>query len=129
MAAYFFVLASGGWTWGAPLGERDPLYLQATTACLIAVVILQIANLLACRSEDAPLVVRGLRRNPLLFAGLAVELVLLLALVYTPAGNALFACAPPPPWVWLVPLPFAAALLLLETARKAILRGLRRAAA
>ena len=34
MALYAYVLSRGGWQWGQPLASGDPLYLEATTACL-----------------------------------------------------------------------------------------------
>jgi len=122
MAAFFAVLHGGGWRWGAPLAASDPLYLQATTACLVAIVIMQVANVLACRSEARPMAARGLGENPLLAAGIAAELVLLLAVVYWPPAASLFGCAPPPASAWLLPLPFAAGLLILEEGRKAVMR-------
>mgnify|MGYP005851896901 CR=1 FL=1 len=44
MAAYFAVLDAGGWTWGQTRAPSDPLYLRATTACLAAIVAMQVAN-------------------------------------------------------------------------------------
>jgi hypothetical protein len=35
MAAFFYVLTDGGWSFGASLPTNDSLYLRATTACLI----------------------------------------------------------------------------------------------
>jgi hypothetical protein len=34
MSAYWFLLHRGGWRFGESLATDDPLYLQATTACL-----------------------------------------------------------------------------------------------
>ena len=49
MAAFFFVLFAGGWQYGEMLAATDPLYLQATTACLAAIVMAQVVNVFACR--------------------------------------------------------------------------------
>ncbi len=49
MTAFFFVLRQGGWEYGEALGTIDPLYLQATTACLAAIVVAQVVNVFACR--------------------------------------------------------------------------------
>jgi sodium/potassium-transporting ATPase subunit alpha len=62
--------------------------------------------------------------NRLLLAGLAVEALLLLAIVYTPWGNRLFGTAPLAMDVWLFALPFALALGIVEEARKAVVRRL-----
>jgi len=52
---------------------------------------------------------------------------LILAIVYTPWGNAAFGTAPIGAEAWLFMLPFAAAMLALEESRKAFVR--RRAVA
>jgi sodium/potassium-transporting ATPase subunit alpha len=44
MSAFFFVLISAGWHYGQDLGRRDPLYLEATTACFAGVVLTQAVN-------------------------------------------------------------------------------------
>jgi len=54
--------------------------------------------------------------------GVVAELVLLLTIVYTPAGNALFGTAPLAGSVWLFVLPFALGMLALEEIRKAVVR-------
>ena len=124
MAAYGFVLQRGGWRYGDTLGVGDPLYLEATTACLAAIVLMQVVNVFLCRDPDRSAFVPGLAANRLLLAGIALELVLIAAIVYTPAGQALFGTAPLGAQAWLFMLPFAAAMLLLEEARKFVARRL-----
>jgi sodium/potassium-transporting ATPase subunit alpha len=118
MAAYFFVLGQGGWAWGQALAPSDPLYRAATTACLSAIIVMQVANVFACRHERQSAFARGLRGNPLLLWGVAAEIALILLIDYTPAGNLLFQTAPIGLEAWLVMAPFAGALLLLEELRK-----------
>ncbi len=122
LAAFFFVLERGGWRYGEELASDAPLYLQATTACLSAIIVMQVVNVCLCRSDRASVLAPGLGRNRLIFAGLAVEIALIGLIDYTPGGNALFGTAPIEPAVWLYLLPFAAALFLLEEARKLWLR-------
>jgi calcium-translocating P-type ATPase len=122
MAAFFFVLASGGWSYGDPLSWGDPLYLRATTACLCAIVVMQVVNLFLCRSERYSAFGRGLAGNRLLPAGVAAELALVGLIAYTPWGNALFGTAPVGAGVWLFVVPFALLMLALEELRKAWLR-------
>jgi magnesium-transporting ATPase (P-type) len=125
MAAFFYVLAGGGWNWGEPLAPTAPLYLQATSACLAAIVVMQVVNLFLCRDDRASVFALGLRANRLLAWGIAIELALIAAIVYTPWGQKLFGTAALPPDVWLFTLPFAAAMLVLEEARKAVVRRRR----
>jgi calcium-translocating P-type ATPase len=122
MAAYFFVLYGGGWHYGDLPGAHDHLYLQATTACLAAIVTLQMVNVLLCRHPSASAFRRDHRLNHMIVYGIAFELVLLLLIVYTPWGNALFGTAPLAWEVWQYILPFALVFLLLEEGRKMVVR-------
>jgi len=122
MAAFFFVLNSGGWQHGQTLAPTDPLYLRATTACLCAIVVMQVANVFLCRSRRQSLFGFGLLSNPLILWGLMVEVTLILLITYTPWGNRVFGTAPIPPAVWIFILPFALGALALEELRKWIVR-------
>jgi magnesium-transporting ATPase (P-type) len=123
MAAFFFVLQRGGWSYGQPLAPSTPLYLQATTACLSAIIVMQVANVFLCRSRCESAFRFGLFSNPLLLLGIVVELTLILLIDYTPWGNTVFRTAPIPLAVWLFVVPFALGMLLLEEARKWIVRA------
>jgi calcium-translocating P-type ATPase len=122
MAAFFYVLAAGGWQYGNILGRHDPLYLQATTACLSAIIVMQVVNVFLCRSDRGSAFAFGLGSNPLLLWGIAIELLLILAIDYTPWGNILFGTAPIPARVWLFVIPFALGMLMLEEVRKGLVR-------
>jgi sodium/potassium-transporting ATPase subunit alpha len=123
MAAFFFVLDAGGWHYGQMLPVSDPLYLQATTACLAAIVLGQMVNVFVCRHPRLPSWHFPLFENRLLLAGLALELLLLLAIVYTPWGNRLFGTAALPASVWLLAAAFALALGVIEESRKSLMRN------
>lgn len=122
MAAFFFVLWQGGWRYGEVLAAQDPLYLQATTACLSAIIIMQVANVFLCRSEQESLLRKDLLGNPLLLWGIAFEVGLILLIDYTSWGNRIFGTAPIPLDVWLFVLPFALTMLLAEALRKGLNR-------
>jgi magnesium-transporting ATPase (P-type) len=118
MAAFFFVLGAGGWRYGGPLAPTAPLYLQATTACLAAIIVMQVVNVFLCRDPRESVFAAVLEYNPWILFSISIELALILAIVYTAPGNAAFATAPIAPEVWLFILPFAAAMLVLEEGRK-----------
>ncbi|MBI5451606.1 MAG: cation-transporting P-type ATPase [Gammaproteobacteria bacterium] len=122
LAAFFFVLKAGGWHYGELPAWNDPLYLQATTACLTAIIIMQMMNLFICRSERGSAFAVPLAGNHLLFWGLLTELALILLIDYTAIGNTMFGTAPIGWQVWLFVLPFAALMLLAEELRKWLLR-------
>jgi calcium-translocating P-type ATPase len=123
MAAFFFVLHGGGWQYGNTLGHHDNLYLQATTACLSAIIAMQVVNVFLCRHPAMSVFSRSYRRNRLIGYGIVFELLLLALIAYTPLGNALFGTAPIDTQVWLLIISFAPAMLLLEELRKSIIRG------
>jgi magnesium-transporting ATPase (P-type) len=120
MTAYAYVLWAGGWTGGA-LAPQDPLYLQAPTACLSAIIVTQIVNVLVCKHPDRPLWRAPVWNNRLILAGIALEILFILAVDYTPWGNRLLATHPIGWPVWAIMLIFALGMLLGEELRKAIM--------
>jgi magnesium-transporting ATPase (P-type) len=122
MAAFFFVLNGAGWTYGQSLAAQDPVYLQATTACLSAIIVMQIVNVFLCRSATRSVFSTGLLGNTLIIWGVTSEIALLLFIVYTPWGNTLLGTAPIGAEVWGFILPFGAGLFVLEELRKALAR-------
>jgi len=70
MAAFVAVLIGGGWHWGDELSTTNLLYRQATTACLTAIVLMQVVNVHLCRSRRASLITISLLGNRLM--GLAM---------------------------------------------------------
>ena len=97
MAAFFFVWPRLG-------------YVPVTTACLAAIVITQLVNVQLCRSGRESLFTSIRQWNTLLVAGMGIEMVLILVIVYTPVGNLVFGrarseampdcscCRSPPRW-------------------------------
>jgi calcium-translocating P-type ATPase len=122
MAAFFFVLVGRGWSYGEILAPTDPVYLQATTACLVAIVVMQIANVFLCRSPRLSILTLGPFGNRLILAGILVEIAIILLIVYTDLGNALFGTAPVTAEVWRFAIPFALAMLVMEEGRKWLVR-------
>jgi sodium/potassium-transporting ATPase subunit alpha len=123
IAGFFGFLFTNGWTWGSPLAWSDPLYRQATTVTFSAIVVTQVANVFACRSEHVSAFRLGFFSNPLILGGIATELVLLLALVYTPLGHFVLGTEPLPVWVWGPLMLGAGGLLLAEESRKSVFAG------
>jgi sodium/potassium-transporting ATPase subunit alpha len=118
MASYFYILIQGGWSWG----EVPPilLYHQATTACLTAVIVTQVANGFVCRSPRQSVFSLGLWSNRLLLLGILVEVGLQIVIVYSPVGQRLFATAALPLRAWLFAVPFALFLFAADEGRKVL---------
>jgi sodium/potassium-transporting ATPase subunit alpha len=127
MIAFFFVLKSGGWTYGESLASTDPVYLSATAACLSAIIVMQSVNVFLCRSSVQSVFTRQILNNRLILCGIALEIVSLLLINFTPWGNSLLQTAPVPAGLWLLLIPCAIAMVALEELRKwAVRRSLRR---
>ncbi len=115
---FFYILKSGGWQWGQMLPSDNLLYMQATTACLTAIIVTQVANVFACRSFRESVFKIGLFSNKLIFIGIAFEILLQIFIVYHPWGNRIFATAPISANIWLILIPFAILLFTAEETRK-----------
>ena len=122
MAAFFLVLRHGGWSYGQDLAWNDPLYLQSTTACLSAIIVMQVANVFICRSDRESSFSFGLLSNPFILWGIAAEIGLIFLIDYTPWGNLIFGTASIPATVWLFVIPFAVGMLVLDEVRKGFIR-------
>lgn len=122
LAAFFFVLNTGGWRYGEQLATHAPLYLQATTACLAAIVACQVINVFLCRHHRVSVFAFPVAGNRLLLLGIAVECGLLLSIIFTPAGNWLFGTQAFPMQAWGVMAFMAVCFSGLEELRKVVLR-------
>ena len=122
MAAFFFVLNRAGWTYGQTLAVHDPVYLQATTACLSAIIVMQIVNVFLCRSATRSVFSTGLGGNALIVFGVMSEIAILLLINYAPWANSLLGTAPIGEAVWVFIIPFAVGMFILEELRKMLAR-------
>ncbi|MBS1811200.1 MAG: cation-transporting P-type ATPase [Acidobacteria bacterium] len=128
LLAFFCAYWLAGWRPGMVMEESGTLYAIATTMTLTGIVTCQIGNAFACRSERQSIWRIGLTSNRILLAGIAVELLLILLLIYiAPLAN-IFGLAPLSwnHWVILAVFPFT--LLLLEELRKVVAARLSRRA-
>lgn len=120
MFGFFYVMYGGGWNWGTIVHPDNVLYMQATTACLTAIIITQIGNVFACRSSKESVLSIGLFTNRVIFIGIGFELCLQIFIVYHPYGNKIFSTHPISLATWIVLIPFALLLFFAEEARKYI---------
>jgi sodium/potassium-transporting ATPase subunit alpha len=122
MGGFFLYLYSQGWSWGAPLDWASPLYKEATTVTFAGIVAAQVANVFACRSDRISTFRLGWFSNPLILAGIAVELTILLVMTYSPVGHLVLGTASLPAWIF-GPLALGAAGLLLADELQKFVRG------
>ncbi|MDA0268912.1 MAG: cation-transporting P-type ATPase [Cyanobacteria bacterium] len=98
------------------------IYAQATTMTLATIVACQDGNVFACRSERASIRRMGLFSNPLIWLGIAVEWMLIIAITKLAALQTVFSTAPIVGWQWLLLLLCPPIMLGAEELRKAWLR-------
>ncbi len=122
LIAFFLVLQAGGWNYGSFLPSSDPLYLQATTACLAAIVATQVVNVFLCRHPRESAFSFSLSGNRFLLLGLASEIGLLLLIVFSPPGNWMFSAQAFDASCWWPIVVLALIFGGLEETRKFLLR-------
>lgn len=117
LGAFVAVLTAGGWQWGqdAPVG----LIAAASGTAFTVVVLGQLANAFACRSERRPVGRWSLSGNPLLLGAVASELVLLAVFLAVPQVADVLGHTVPTPLGWGLALLVVPALLLADAAAKA----------
>jgi magnesium-transporting ATPase (P-type) len=94
------------------------------SSVLCRVVMAQVGNAFACRTERERGRLLGWLSNPALLAAVAAEVLIALALIYLPGLRSAFGLVPIPPGVWLLLAPFALAVYSLDWIRKAIVQKL-----
>jgi magnesium-transporting ATPase (P-type) len=116
MAAFTLVLTAGGWAWGVE--PSAGLLAVASGTAFAAVVLGQLANAFACRSERRWPGALGWTTNRLLLVAVAVELVLLVVFLWVPAIANLLGQAPPTSWGLAVALCAVPAVLAADAVEK-----------
>jgi sodium/potassium-transporting ATPase subunit alpha len=124
--AYFFVLYKGYWYWGIELPIDSLLVHQASTATFLGIVIMQVANVFACRTQSESVFKVGIFNNKIILWGILAEIILSAFIIYHPWGNKIFSTAPIPLTVWLILIPFALFLFSAAELRKLIMRKIER---
>jgi len=84
LTLFFWVLVQGGWHYGVDLAADDPLYRSATGIALATILLMQIGNLIGRRYRFRSGLDKGIFRNPLLLAGIVIQVIFSWGLLYIP---------------------------------------------
>ena len=120
---YFYAQTLAGWQFGEPFISSGAVYLTATTVTFAGIVMGQIGNAFAWRSERQSIFKLGFFSNRLLLWCIAVEIGLMLLLIYVPPFPQIFEMSPPTVEHWILIGTFGVILLLLEELRKFFVRS------
>jgi len=124
MLGYFYVF---DWRTGEELrryaAAHPDVYAQATTMSLTGIVMTQIGNGFACRTNVQSVFKVGLLSNRFYLFGIASEVGLQVMIVYLPFLNRIFETAPISFTDWLFFVPFIPICTAADEIRKLILRA------
>jgi magnesium-transporting ATPase (P-type) len=123
MIAFLGVLVAGGWVFGAE--PSAGLLAVASGTAFTAVVLGQLANAFACRSQSRWVGALSWRANPLLLWAVSSELVILAVFLFVPPLAELLGGQPPNLTGWLLAAAAVPAVLLADAVHKAV-RGVKR---
>ena len=130
MAAYVFAQLEAGWAPGLPMfgvgADLDPVYVRATTMCLAAIVFAQIGQVLNCRTETASVFSRGLLSNRHVNVGIVFEVCLIVFITLFPPLQHVFHTSPLGVWDYAFLCCLPPLVLVVEEARKALFRLVKR---
>src|SRR5581483_6958845 len=122
LGAFGWAYWLAGWRPGLPMAAGGPLYRRATTLTLAAIVAAQVGNVFACRTDRASVLRLGLASNRAVLPAVLAEVAILIALILVPPLARVFGLAPLAPAEWAPLLGFPLVVLLLEEARKWLVR-------
>jgi len=108
--------------WKLSLTLREATIL-GSTVYHAGVVMAQIGNAFACRSDRARSSYLGWFSNKYLLVGILIELTGILGIIYIPFLARIFNHTPLPAWMWVGLALYAPFLYTIEWIRKAIYRG------
>ncbi|KAG6884877.1 hypothetical protein C0992_005662 [Termitomyces sp. T32_za158] len=101
-------------------------HFVAQCVYFVTLVILQWGNLLSIRNKRLSILqadpFRKQRRNPLLFVGMILSFVIAIIVTEVPKIQKVFSTRPVPLLFWLIPLPLALAMLIMDEIRKLLVR-------
>jgi P-type Ca2+ transporter type 2C len=122
MAAFLFAFGVHGWRPWEPLPDSGPVYLEATTMTMAAIVMAQVGAGFGWRTSVRSVFSAGLFTNHLLLVGVGLEVGMVALLAYTPGVREVFHMGPLGPWHWFFLLLWPPVVLAAEEGRKAFVR-------
>jgi sodium/potassium-transporting ATPase subunit alpha len=121
-AVFFYILHSGGWSYGDRAGVDSILYAQAAGAFLVTIIFSQVGNVLACRTNRQSAIPYLKRINSWIVAGVLFELSFCVVIVNVPVFHHFFTTAPFSIEIWITILAAPVVVFIIEEFRKLLVR-------
>jgi Ca2+-transporting ATPase len=122
MAGFLLYLSSQGWHWGHLHAPTARVGAEAQTIVFLGIVLMQVGNAFACRTERVSVFSIGVFSNRFLLWSIGFEVVFVAALVYVPPLQSVFGTAGVGAGWWAFLVAFVPVIFLAEEARKAVAR-------
>ncbi len=82
--------SAGGWHLGQQMAASDPYYIKGTTMTFAGIVVAQMGNVLACRTNKTSIFRTGLKSNKWIWVGIASQVTILSLIIYVPFLQTVF---------------------------------------
>ncbi len=86
LGLFAWALYSKGWSWGQELADGSPEYVYALTIAFTSLMVFEMLNAIAAKSEDKNFF-SGILRNKWLLLAIASSILLHMAVIYTPLSR------------------------------------------
>jgi Ca2+-transporting ATPase len=110
--------AAGGWHFGMQLNPTDPVYIKGTTMTFAGIVVAQVGNVLACRTNKASIFKTSLKSNKWIWLGIVAQLSIISTLIYVPLMQGFFGTTAIGLADWAFLAALACTVILAEEIRK-----------
>jgi sodium/potassium-transporting ATPase subunit alpha len=107
---------------GYTIDELNEFVFTGQSIYFISLVMIQIGQVLTTRLTRYNFYQQWVWKNPSLFIGILIELILTVGVIYIPILNTLFKTRQPPVQFWFMPLVFSVIVFVLSEAWKGVLR-------
>jgi len=117
---------AGGWQFGTPLATNDPVYIKGVTMTFAGIVLGQVGNVIACRTNKQSSFKISIARNKWIIMGMAAQVLILSLLIYVPPMQGLFGTTALGITDWLYLLSITFAVISIEEVRKFFTRRMNK---
>ena len=115
---------AGGWHLGMQQVPDEIAYAKGTTMTFAGIVVAQVGNVLASRTNKASIFKTSVKSNKWIWLGIASQITIISALVYIPILQRFFGTTGLGPYDWAFLALLAGTVILAEEVRKLVTRRL-----